>query len=73
LGGVSIAKVVADLKSLGGSNVAPLTYDSVAKTYKLSHTLPASGLEPGTKAVAIVAIDVNGGRTDKYVTFTLDQ
>lgn len=72
LGGVPIAQIVADLKILGGSNIAPLTYDSVTKTYRLSHTLPITGLTAGVKGVAIVAVDTNGNRTVKYVTFTVD-
>lgn len=72
LGGVAIAEIVADLKALGGSNIAPLTYDSASKTYRLSYTLPTSGLAIGAKAVAIIAVDTAGNRTVKYVTFTID-
>jgi hypothetical protein len=72
VGAVAVAQVVADLKSLGGSHIAPLTYDSVTKVYKLSHNLPVSGLAVGTKPVAIVAVDVSGNRAVKYVTFKIE-
>jgi hypothetical protein len=72
LGGVPIAQIIADLKPLGGSNVAPMIYDSVSKAYKLSYTLPVSGLTQGVKGVAIIAVDTSGNRTVKFVTFTVD-
>lgn len=72
LGGIPIAQIVADLKPLGGSNVAPMIYDSVSKAYKLSYTLPVSGLTQGVKGIAIVSVDTSGNRTVKFVTFTVD-
>lgn len=72
LGNLAISKIVADLKPLGGSPVAPFTYDAVSKTYKLSYTLPVNGLTPGIKGIAIVAVDVAGNRTVKFLTFTID-
>lgn len=72
LGGIPVASVSADLKSLGGSNVQPMIYDSVSKTYKLTYTLPATGVSVGTKGVGIVAVDTSGNRTLKFVTFTVD-
>jgi hypothetical protein len=73
LKGAPIAQVVADLKNLGGSNVAPLTYDSVTGSYKLTHRLPTSGLALGVKGIAIVAVDTSGNRSVKHVTFTITQ
>ena len=72
LGGIPIGQVVADLKPLGGSNLVPLAYDSVSKAYLLNYTLPTSGLAAGAKGLGITAVDTNGNRTVKFVTFTLN-
>lgn len=70
--GATIGQVVTDLKHLGGSSVAPLTYDSLTKKYTLTHKLPVTGLQPGTKGIGIVAVDTNGNRTVRFVTFKIE-
>ena len=72
LGGLPVGQVVVDLKPLGGSNLAPMTYDSISKAYLLNYTLPTSGLTAGAKGLGITAVDTSGNRTVKFVTFTLN-
>jgi hypothetical protein len=71
VGGVPFSQLWVDLKHLGGSNATRMNYVSATGTYEVEHTLPLSGLTPGTKGIGIVAIDQNGNRTVRYVTITL--
>jgi pimeloyl-ACP methyl ester carboxylesterase len=68
----NLAQLWVDLKKLGGTGQVRMSLVSgTSNTYRVTHTLPASGLSAGAKGIGIIAIDTSGRRTIKYVTITL--